>query len=419
MGDGGSTGQGAGSPTLSARFDPLSPAQQENPFGVLALARAEQPVFYAAELDLWVVTRYDDVLSVLKDHRAFSSTGALRSTTAPLPPEVEAVLAKGSPAMPYIIEIDPPLHDRIRGLVTRAFTPRRIAALGPAIHAIVGELIDALPAAGPVDIVEHVAWPLPLRVLGELLGLPRDDLAKLHRWGNDWILVQQEAPSAERIEHARGAVSLQQYFLAAVELRARKPSDDLIGALVAGRLEVSPPLSDVEIAGLPLDLMVAGHVTVTRAIGNTLHLLFAHPELHEQLLDPARAGAAIEEILRLESPAQGLFRTATRDVEVGGVVIPSGARVMAHFASANRDECVFAEPDAFRPDRPEIGRHVAFGKGIHFCIGAPLARLELAIVLPALLERLPGLRLADPAPARDPLFFARGFARLVVDWDAA
>jgi cytochrome P450 len=406
-------------PILSARFDPLAPEQLEDPFALLALARREQPVFYAPEHDLWVVTRHEDVLAVLKDHRSFSSTGALKSAAAPLPPEVAAVLAEGEPSMPYIIEIDPPLHDRIRGLVTKAFTPRRIAALEPEIHAIVDELLDELPPAGEADIVERFAWPLPLRVLGRLLGLPADDLAQLHRWGLDWLLVQQEVPLEQRLAHARGTVDLQRYFLDVVADRERAPTDDLIGALVASRREIEPPLSDVEIAGLPLDLMVAGHVTVTRAIGSTLALLFRQPQLRDHLLDPERRGAAIEEVLRLESPAQGLFRTATRDVALGGATIPAGARVMAHFASANRDECAFAAPGDYRADREDIAKHLAFGKGIHFCIGAPLARLELGVALPALLRRLPGIRAAAEPPQREPVFFARGFARLVVAWGDA
>jgi cytochrome P450 len=401
-------------PTLSMRFDPLSPEQRENPFDILAAARREQPVFYVPALDLWVVTRYDDVLAVLKDHDTFSSTGALKS--APLPDEVAAVLAEGYREMPYIIEVDPPLHDRIRGLVTKAFTPRRIAALEPVIRRIVDELLHALPPAGEIEVIGAFAWPLPLRVLGELIGLPREDLAQLHVWGTDWLLVQQEGPLEKRLAHARGTVELQRYFLDAIRRREREPADDLIGALVAARSQIDPPLTDLEIAGLPLDLMVAGHVTVTRAIGNALHVLFSRPDLREHLLDPTRAPSAIEEILRLESPAQGLFRTAMRDAELGGAKIPQGARIMVHFASANRDECVFSKPDAFAPDRAELVRHVAFGKGIHFCIGAPLARLELEIALPELLRRLPGLRPSGGIHVREPTFFARGFAQLQVAW---
>jgi cytochrome P450 len=397
-------------------FDPLDPAQREDPFPVLDRARSEQPVFHAPQFDLWVVTRYDDVLAVLKDHDTFSSAGALKSSPEPYPPGVDEVLAQGWPEMPYIIEIDPPLHDRIRGLVTKAFTPRRIAELEPRIQAIAAELVDELAPLGSADVIEKLAWPLPLRVLGELLGFPRDDLAKLHEWGTDWLLLQQPGTVEQRVQHASGLVALQRYMIEALEDREREPRDDLLGALMAARAESADPLPLDAVAGLPLDLVVAGHVTVTRAIGSALALVFRHPELRGHLLDPELAPLAIEEILRLESPAQGLFRVTTRATEIGGVELPAGARVMAHFGSANRDECVFAGADRFDPEREELARHLAFGKGIHFCIGAPLARLELKIVLPLLLERLPGLRPAGEFE-REPVFFARGFQRLVVEWD--
>jgi cytochrome P450 len=383
---------------------------------VLHRAREEEPVFYAPAFDLWVVSRYEDVLAVLKDHATFSSAGALKSSPDPYPPEVESVLANGWPAMPYIIELDPPLHDRIRGLVTRAFTPKRIAELEPRIRVLATELVDELAPLGRADVIERVAWPLPLRVLGELLGLPREDLGRLHEWGTDWLLLQQPGSTDDRVEHARGLVELQRYMVAALEKREREPRDDLLGALMAARADSDDPLSIEAVAGLPLDLMVAGHVTVTRAIGSALSLVFRHPALREHLLDPELAPAAIEEVLRLESPAQGLFRVTTRPVAIGDVELPSGARVMAHFGSANRDECVFARADRIEPEREGLGRHLAFGKGIHFCIGAPLARLELAIVLPMLLERLHGLRPAGDSE-REPVFFARGFRRLVVEWD--
>jgi cytochrome P450 len=400
------------------RFDPTTPEQRENPFDVLALARREQPVFHAPALDLWVVTRHEDVLTVLKDHRTFSSTGALKSSSASLPDEVLEVLAEGHPEMPYIIELDPPLHDRIRGLVARAFTPRRIDGLEPRIVEIASELIDELTPRGRADIIETFAWPLPLRVLGELFGFPREDLEQVHRWGLDWLLLQQERPLGEQLAHARGLVQLQRYCVAAVEDRRANPTDDLLGAMVAANDSADEPLDTVEIAGLPLDLMVAGHVTVTRAIGSVLHRMFSEPALREHLLDLELAPKAIEEILRLEAPAQGLFRVTTREVELGGAVLPEGARVMAHFASANRDACVFAEPDAYRCERNDVGAHLAFGKGIHFCIGAPLGRLELRVALPMLLRRLPNLKPGPATAEREAVFFARGFTSLDVEWDA-
>jgi cytochrome P450 len=399
-------------------FDPTNAEQRENPFDVLAGARREQPVFYSEAIGLWVVTRHADVLAVLKDHRTFSSTGALKSTPAPYPPEVLEVLEQGYPEMPYIIEVDPPLHDRIRGLITKAFTPKRISELEPRVEEIAAELIDRFAGSGSADIIEVFAWPLPLRVLGELFGLPPDDLEQLHRWGTDWLLLQQERPLEQRLEHARGLVELQRYCVAAVESRIDNPTDDLLGAMVAARDTVDPPLSVVEIAGLPLDVVVAGHVTVTRAIGNTLTRMFELPELRDHLLDAETAPKAIEEILRLDSPAQGLFRVATREVELGGVTLPEGARVMAHFASANRDGCVFSHADDYAPEREEMNKHLAFGKGIHFCVGAPLGRLELRVALPMLLRRLPNLRPAGTPGRREPVFFARGFESLPVLWDA-
>ena len=401
---------------MTATFDPTLPEQRENPFDVLASAREEQPVFYAEKFGLWVVTRHEDVLAVLKDHRSFSSEGALKSSRGDYPPEVREVLEEGYPEMPYIIEVDPPLHDRIRGLITRAFTPRRITELEPRVSAISRELVESFAPEGEADIVERFAWPLPLRVLGELFGVPRADLDQLHRWGTDWLLVQQELPVERRVQHARGLVQMQHYFVDLVEERMRTPADDLVSALVLARDQVDPPLDAVEIAGLPLDLMVAGHVTVTRAIGSTLNRLFSFPALRDHLLDPTVASKAIEEVLRLEAPAQGLFRITSSEVEIGGVTLPRGARVMAHFASANRDRCVFARPDDYDPERSEISKHLAFGKGIHFCIGAPLARLELGIALPMLLHRLPNLR-ANGAGEREEIFFARGFRSLPVAWD--
>jgi cytochrome P450 len=402
--------------TAGIAFDPLDPAQREDPFPVLAHARDARPVFHVPQFDLWVVTTYEDVLAVVKDHETFSSAGALKSSPEPFPPEVEEVLAEGWPAMPYIIEIDPPLHDQIRGLVTKAFTPRRIAELEPRIEELAAELVDELAPLGRADVIEKFAWPLPLRVLGELLGFPRADLDRLHEWGTDWLLLQQPGPTEERVRHARGLVALQRYMMAALDERERNPRDDLLGALMDARAESENPLPLEAVAGLPLDLVVAGHVTVTRAIGSALSLVFRHPELRGHLLDPLLAPLAIEEILRLESPAQGLFRVTTRPTRIGGVELPEGARVMVHFGSANRDACVFADADSVEPERDGLGRHVAFGKGIHFCIGAPLARLELRTVLPMLLERLPGLRSAGDFE-REPVFFARGFQRLVVEWE--
>jgi cytochrome P450 len=401
-------------------FDPLAPAQRRNPYPVYAEARARAPVFYAERFGFWVVTRYEDVLAVLKDDEAFSSEHALTSASVELPQQVQAVLAEGWPEMPVIIDTDPPLHTRIRGLITRAFTPRRVAAMEPRIRAIADELIDAIAAEGRADLVERFAWPLPLRVIGDMLGLPDEDLERLHRWSNDWLRLKQPGATLEQqLEWARNAVALQHYFMDVLASRERTGGEDLTAALLTASKEIEPPLPLEVVMGVPFDLVIAGHVTVTRAIGNALVLLLSEPERAEALrARPELVPAAVEEILRLESPAQGLFRTTTREVELGGATIPRGARVMVHYGSANRDETQFPDSEAYDPGRGNLARQLAFGKGIHFCIGAPLARLELGIALPLLLERLPGLRLAAGRELEyEPIFFARGLASLWVEWE--
>jgi cytochrome P450 len=186
------------------RFDPLSPDQRRDPYPVYAEARAKAPVFFAEPYGFWVVTRYDDVLAVLKDDKTYSSVNALRSSTVELPPEVEAVLAEGWPEMPVIVDTDPPLHTRIRGLINAAFTPRRIAGMEPTIAAVVDELLDGIAPAGHADVVEQFAWPLPLRVMGRMLGLPRDDLERLHHWSNDWLALHQPGGSLEQQSTGHG-----------------------------------------------------------------------------------------------------------------------------------------------------------------------------------------------------------------------
>ena len=399
-------------------FDPLAPAQRSSPYAVYADARAREPVFFAERFGFWVVTRYEDVLAVLKDGVSFSSRDALTSSPVELPPEVRAVLDEGWPEMPVIIDTDAPLHTAIRGLVTKAFTPRRVAELEPTIERLATELVEGFRTRGQVDIVEAFAWPLPLAVVGNMLGIARDDLPRLHEWSVHWLRLKQPgATQAQQLEWARSTVELQRYFMALLDEREREPGDDLTSALLVAARDVEPPLARAAVMGVPLDLVVAGHVTVTRALGNALLVLLEEPERVDAVRsDPALLPLVVEETLRLESPAQGLFRTTTREVELGGVRLPRGARLMVHYGSANRDERVFACPAEYDPRRTGLNRHLAFGKGVHFCIGAPLARLELTIGLRLLLDRLPGLRLADQGRAWEPIFFARGLERLDVAW---
>jgi cytochrome P450 len=402
-------------------FDPLSPEQLADPYPVYAQARAEAPVFYSEPHDLWVVTRYDDVVRVLKDHESFSSQNAVRSSLEPPPPEVAAVLAEGHPLTPTLTDADEPVHGRLRKMVNRAFTHQRVREMEPRIEAAAAELIAAFARDGEADIVERFAWPLPLMAIADILGVPRADLDDLHTWSYHWLkLLQATDPVEEQVEYARSVVRMQRYFLDALEERRDQPRDDLMSALLAAGSEGDDPLTLVEAMRVPMNLVIAGHVTVTRAIGNSVVMLLDHPDQLARLRDdPEVVNNAVEELLRMESPAQGLFRTTTREVEVGGVTLPPGTRVMVHYGSANRDDSRFEHAAALDVARDDVVGHVAFGKGIHVCVGAALARVELRIAPPALLRALPGLRL-DPErpPERDRIFFARGFTHVWVRWDA-
>jgi len=402
-------------------FDPLSPEQLADPYPTYSRLRDEQPVFYSAPHDMYIVTRYDDVLAVLKDHESFSSQNSVRSSLAPYAPEVTAVLAQGFPLSPTLTDSDEPLHRRLRGLVNKAFTNQRIAALEPSIRDISAELIDGFRDKGQADLIDEYAWSLPVRVIAEMLGVPGEDIASMHTWSYHWLqLLQATDPVEDQVRYAQSVVDMQHYFLDALEERRANPRDDLMSALLASWNDRNPDdtaMDMVEVMRVPMNLVIAGHVTVTRAIGNGVVLLCERPDVAARMAtDPEVVSGVVEEILRLESPAQGLFRTVVREVQVGDAVLPVGARVMVHYAAANRDVAKFVDPQELDPHREGIQRHVAFGKGIHVCLGAPLARLELRVALPMLLERLPNLRLAG-AGDRDVIFFARGFRHLPVAWD--
>jgi cytochrome P450 len=407
-------------PVPSLEFDPLAPAQLADPYPVYARARDEQPVLWSEPLGVWVVTRYDDVVAVLRDGATFSSAHATRSARGGPLPEVAAVLAEGHPLSPTLTDSDEPVHRRLRGLVNKAFTHERVARQEAFVRTSAAALLDDVAADGRADLIERFAWPLPLMAIGAVLGVPPADLDDLHRWSGDWLRLQQATdPVDEQVRCARGVVAMQRYFLDALRERRAHPRDDLMSDLLRAEVEGAEPLSDAEAMRIPMNLVIAGHVTVTRAIGNAVVLLLDRPAQVEAMrADADVVAGVVEEALRMESPAQGLFRTVTRDTRVGDVDLPAGARVMVHYGSANRDGARFADADVMDPAREELLRHVAFGKGIHVCLGAPLARLELRIALPMLFERLPGLRLEPGrAPERDTIVFARGFKHLPVVWD--
>ena len=382
--------------TASFTFDRFTADNLADPYPLYRRMREEQPVYYADAFGVWMVTRYDDVRRVLMDPTRFSSAFQIRTPHAPAP-GVPEILAEGHPEVPALLNEDPPEHRRTRDLVAKAFSARRIAGLEPRVVATVTELLDAIQARGHTDLVVDLATPLPLRVICELIGLPAGDAPRVRAWTDQLALLTSfGATPEEQRAAAHESVEFERYLAAAIADRRAAGRDDLLSDLIRVRADGAAPLTDAEIISLLISLVFAGHETTANLIASALVLLLHRPELWAAIGDdPDLVPAVVEETLRIDAPVQGMFRRAVFDVQLGGVTIPAGAQVFALFAAANRDDAVFEKPDEFDPGRPSKDRHLAFGRGIHFCLGAALARMESQTALRMLRERLPGLHL-DP-----------------------
>ena len=356
-----------------------------NPFPWYERMRGADPVAYDSRRDVYSAFRYADVQRVLSEHATFSSAYGGTGDGA------------DHPFGASLIASDPPRHRQLRNLVTQAFTPRAVARLEPRIAQIVEELLDRVAATGAMDIVEDLAYPLPVIVIAELLGIPPEDRAQFKQWSD--AIVSGAASAQEGAEFTPGDAHLQMamYFMRELEQRRREPRDDLIAGLLAAEVD-GQKLSEIELLGFCMLLLVAGNETTTNLISNAILCFDEHPEVYARLrAAPDLLPSAIEEVLRYRSPVQSMFRTAAVDTILGDRPIPAGATVLAYIGSANRDEAQF--PDAGRFDIARTpNRHVAFGHGIHFCLGAPLARLEARVALGALLRRLHDIQRVHDVP---------------------
>ena len=367
------------------------PAIRDDPFGHFAEARAGCPVQRVRLADghpAWVVLGYDAGRQALNDPRISKDMLAALA-------EAGDVVAEGLPGPEFsrhMLNVDPPDHTRLRRLVSRAFVPGRIAALEPAIRAIASSLLDELDAAGPgaiVDLVEGYAYPLPFGVIGELLGIPAADRPRLHAWFQVLLTGWAGDPPADAVRASDGIVA---YLRELVDAKRRSPADDLVSVLVAAE---DGALTTQELLSSLFQLVVAGHDTTASLIGNGVVALLDHPSrLQELLADPGRVPAAVDELIRFTAPVpHATFRVTTEPVTLGGVTIPAHEQVLVCLGAANRDPDRFPAPDVLdigRSDGPNLG----FGHGIHYCLGAPLARLEARVAFETLLSRYPGLRLA-------------------------
>jgi len=393
-----------------------SSAFKANPYPAFAQLRAYDPVHQFSSSNgqsTWLITRYTDAEVVLRDERFVKdrqhvlSTG--EHTHTPASPASAADLMSMS-----MVDFDPPDHTRLRSLVNHVFTPRAVEQWRGRIQEITDELIDAVEGKGSMDLIENFAFPLPIRVISEILGVPAEDCTKLHLWTKvtadalgDPVAFQQ---AAEQLQ------AFYSYLLALIESKRQAPSDDLVSKLIQAENEGNR-LSERELVAMIFLLITAGHDTADNLIGSGMLALLTHPDQMALLKrDHTLIKTAVEEFIRYRSPFMlSTMRWAREDIELGGKLIRSGDQVLISLASVNRDEEAFADPDRLDITRQE-NNHLAFGKGIHYCLGAPLARLEGQVAISTLLRRLPNLRLQidQEALAWRPGWLVQGLTHLPV-----
>ncbi len=377
--------------------------QLHAPFEWYRTMRATQPVFKHPDWDGWQVFRYTDVTRVLNEYATFSSASF----------EDEA-----DPIGSSILQMDPPRHRQLRNLVSQAFTPRMVAQLEPRISAITNELLDHVATAGEMDVVGDLASPLPVTVIAELLGIPAELREDFKRWSDAIIAGEEGLLEEERKALLREVQGMYGYFTQVLEERRQHPQNDLVSALLAAEVD-GQRLSNMELLGFCGLLLVAGNETTTNLLGNLILCFDEHPDVVERLRkNRALVQGAIEETLRYYSPVKAMPRMATTETMLGDQRIGPGQVIVAWIGSANRDEAWFPDPDRFDIER-EPNRHVAFGRGIHFCLGAPLARLEARVALNVMLDRLPGgWQVADVPLEMVKSFVVFGAKNLPMTWGA-
>ena len=374
-------------------YNPTSAKLKANPYEKYRELRALDPVHRLRLINAWVLTEYQDVDAILRDHKRFSREyGDYKS----------------------MLNSDPPDHTRLRGLVSKAFTPRSVAELKPRIRQIVDDLLDDVADRDRFDLVESFAYPLPVIVIAEMLGVPSQDMDRFKAWSNDVALTVEPTVNDRQIQRIqRSGGELRDYFDGIIEQRRREPQDDMITALIAAEDEGDRLTHEELLSTLDL-LLVAGNETTRNFIGNGMLALLRHPDQLQRLRDdPGLLDSAIDEILRYDSPVQLNGRMAIEDMEIGGKRIRAGQRVIGLLGAANRDPSVFADPDKLDVGRREKS-HLSFGRGIHHCLGAPLAILEGRIAFSSLLERFSSIRLLQEPEYRDQVVL-RGVKELWIE----
>jgi cytochrome P450 len=375
-------------------FDPLSPEFLADPYRFMDDL---PPVFYAPTIGYYVVSRYADVEHVFLHPQSFSAAPAQLPLVELVPEAARVLLEGGHRPQPSMVSLDPPAHTRLRAPTARAFTPRRVAVMEPQIHSTVNELLAEVDTTASFDIVAALTQPLPLTVIFRFMGVPREHWAQLRRWGANRLSLAWGRPSpAEQVEHAENIAAYRGYLRGLVTAKVDAGADDFTSALLEIHDEDPGRLTHEEIASILFSLSFAGHETTNNLLGNCLRRLLEEPTRWQTVVaDPSLIPDAVDEILRYDPSVVVWRRQATEDVVIGGVEIPAGAKLFLWLAAAGRDPSVFPEPEQFDLRRTNARRTLAFGRGIHFCIGAALGKLEAQIALQELTSRFPNLELVD------------------------
>jgi cytochrome P450 len=411
------------------RIDATSPETLQNPYPYYDRLRREAPVFRDPKTGIVSVSTYELVLEVNKKPKFFSSNFAAllgSGGKGSLAPEEEAILAQGLERRDTLLTADPPMHTRYKRIAMAALPLSRINGMAPYIAEVTHALIDRFADVGEVEFKSQFAEMLPGIVIADVLGVPREDLPMFQDWVRAAILrLNGNAKPEERADLARSEIAMQAYFRSIMAERREQPGDDVISSLVAATIpegESERPLDDAEAFSIIQQIFTAGQEATAHALAYAVAQLLANPAQRAAIMaDPALVPGWVEETARHLSPSHNMWRVVKEDTVLGGVALKAGEPLLLRYGSANRDAAKFADPDKFDVARVNVREHIAFGAGVHTCLGMHLARLEMATALPIVLERLPGLRFADPD---NPFQFAashilRGMQTLRLHYDPA
>jgi len=404
-----------------ANLDFFSAEVQECPFQIYRQLQDEAPVWQMPGTNVFVVTRYSDIRDIIRDPARFSSSfGALLNAGASNK-EVDAIYGQGYEMVETLLTQDPPRHRVYRNLVNKVFSNKRIEGMRDYIQSITDELIDAWIDDGEVDLMNRLCVPLPIYVIADQLGVPRAELPLIKKWSDaSASRLGRLANEEQQIQNAKDIVEFQHYFADLIDRMRESPEDNIISDLANNTIDEGRLLTKPEALGMIQQILVAGNETSTAGIAGGVVLLIENPDEQTKLRsNPDLIPGAVEEILRLETPTSGMWRTATENTEVGGVPIPKGAFLMVRFAAGNRDESVFSCGHEMKVDRDNASNHLAFGQGTHFCLGAQLARSEMQIALGSLLARTDnwGLVEGKNTLTHNPNVLLRGLKDLYISFD--